>query len=323
LAAVPLPAAVGLGARRRRAPLLRLLGFLLGLLIVTAPVPAGADDRPVRLVTFNLLHGGPWTRFTGDDQHLERRLAMIVEDLRAIDPDVVALQESPVTRRHGDVAARLAQALGLPHVVHARATERVFGPRWLGRLIVGALGFVEGPAILSRFPITASEIHDLPRCQRWLDPRVALRADLATPAGAVAVFSTHTSRDDCQTRRVAELAGAVPGHPAVVMGDLNTGDTAPVLAAFSDHGFVDAFRVANPAAPGPTVWQRIDASAATVQRRVDYVFVRAGGGVAAGPVSGRVVLNTPRPLGDGAVLWPSDHYGVLVEVDLLRPASAR
>src|SRR5688572_25863438 len=42
LAAVPLPAAVGLGARRRRAPLLRLLGFLLGLLIVTAPVLAGA-----------------------------------------------------------------------------------------------------------------------------------------------------------------------------------------------------------------------------------------------------------------------------------------
>ena len=54
MAAVPLPAAVGLGARRRRAPLLRLLGFLLGLLIVTAPVPAGADDRPVRLVVPHL-----------------------------------------------------------------------------------------------------------------------------------------------------------------------------------------------------------------------------------------------------------------------------
>src|SRR6185436_19387893 len=51
VATVPLPAAVGPGARRRRAPLLRLLGFLLGLLIAAAPVPAGADDRPVRLVT--------------------------------------------------------------------------------------------------------------------------------------------------------------------------------------------------------------------------------------------------------------------------------
>ena len=89
-------------------------------------------------------------------------------------------------------------------------------------------------------------------------------------------------------------------------------------AAFLDHGFVDAFRAANPEAPGLTVWQRIDAPAATVQRRVDYVFVRA-----ASPVSGRVVLNTPRPVGAGGVLWPSDHYGVLVEVDLVRRASAR
>jgi endonuclease/exonuclease/phosphatase family metal-dependent hydrolase len=235
----------------------------------------------------------------------------------------VALQESPITRRRGDIAARIGQALGLAHV-HARATERVFPPRLLGRLIVGALGFVEGPAILSRFPITASQVYDLPRCRRWLDPRVALRADLETPGGPLAVFSTHTSRDDCQTRRVAELAEqAAGGRPAVVMGDLNTGETAPVLGAFLTHGFVDGFRIANPTAPGPTVWQRIDAPAPTVVRRVDYVFVRAGDGATASVVSGRVVLNTPRPREDGGVLWPSDHYGVFVEVGLLRRTSAR
>jgi endonuclease/exonuclease/phosphatase family metal-dependent hydrolase len=303
--------------------MLPLLGLLLGVLIAAVPSAATAEDRPLRLVTFNMLHGGPWSGFTGDDLHLERRLAMIVEDLRALDPDVVALQESPVTRRHGDVAARIAQALGLGYV-HARATERVLPPRLLGRLIVGALGFVEGPAILSRFPITATEVHDLPRCRRWLDPRVVLRADIDTPAGPLSVFSTHTSRDDCQTRRVAEVAQQQPrGRAAIVMGDLNTGETAPVLGAFLDHGFVDGFRAANPAAPGLTVWQRIDAPAPTVLRRVDYVFVRAGAGVDATAVSGRVVLNTPRPRQDGGVLWPSDHYGVLVEVDLLRRASAR
>jgi len=79
-------------------------------------------------------------------------------------------------------------------------------------------------------------------------------------------------------RRVAELARGHPGgHPAVVMGDLNTGETAPVLGAFLEHGFVDAFRATNPTAAGPTVWQRIDAPAPTVFRRVDYVFLRAGG----------------------------------------------
>ena len=299
----------------------RLLCLLLVVTAAGPAAPAEAEERPLRLVTFNVLHGGPWSSFTGDDLQLESRLALIIEGLRALDPDVVALQESPITRRRGDVAARIAQALGLVHV-HARATERVFPLRVLGRLIVGALGFVEGPAILSRFPIAATEIYDLPRCQRWFDPRVALRADIRTPAGVVAVFSAHTSRDDCQTRRVAELAGEPNGRPAVVMGDFNTGETAPALAAFRDHGFVDLFRVANPDAPGLTVWQRIEAPSPTVFRRVDYVFVKAGDGREATAVSARLVLNTPGTRDDGGALWPSDHYGVFAEV-ALRPASAR
>jgi endonuclease/exonuclease/phosphatase family metal-dependent hydrolase len=294
---------------------------LLLLMVVVHASPARAEERPLRFVTFNLLHGGPWSSYTGDDLQLESRLAMIIEGLRALDPDVVALQESPVTRRRGDVAARIARALGLEHV-HARATERVFPLRFLGRLIVGALGFVEGPAILSRFPITASHTYDLPRCQRWLDPRVALRADLHTPAGLLTVFSTHTSRDDCQTRRVAELAAAQNAHPAVVMGDLNTTETAPALGAFHDLGFVDLFRSAHPDAPGPTVWQRIDAPAPTVFRRVDYVFLRAGEAREATAVSARLVLNTPQRQHGGGALWPSDHYGVFVELTL-RTASGR
>jgi endonuclease/exonuclease/phosphatase family metal-dependent hydrolase len=184
------------------------------------------------------------------------------------------------------------------------------------------MGFVEGPAILSRFPIAASEIYDLPRCQRWLDPRVAHRADVETPAGPLTVFSTHTSRDDCQTRRVAELAAAPNGRPAVVMGDLNTTETAPALGAFRDHGFLDLFRSAHPNAPGLTVWQRIDAPAPTVFRRVDYVFLRPGEAREATAVSARLVLNTPQRQDDGSTLWPSDHYGVFVEVTL-RAASGR
>lgn len=300
--------------------MLRLGGLLLALM-VAVPAATRADERPLRLVTFNLLHGGPWSSFTGDDQELEFRLAMTIEELRALQPDLVALQESAVTRRRGDVAARIAGALGLVHV-HARATERVVWPRLLGRLIVGALGFVEGPAILSRFAITASEIFDLPRCQRRFDPRVALRAEVQTAAGPLAVFSTHTTRDDCQTRRVAELALAEDGRATIVMGDLNTGETAPALAVFRDHGFVDVYRAANPTAPGLTVWQRIDASVPTVGRRVDYVFLRPGGGLAADVVSSRLVLNTPRRRG-GGVLWPSDHYGVFAEVELVAHQAGR
>lgn len=298
--------------------MLRPLAVLVVAVLLAAwPAVTRAEDRPLRLVTFNMLHGGPWSSFTGDDADLEARLGMTIAALRALDPDVVALQESPVTRRRGDVPAQLARALGLRHV-HAPATERVFPLRLLGSLIVRALGFNEGPAVLSRFPITASAIHDLPRCRRWLDPRVALRVDVQTPSGSLAIFSTHTSRDDCQTRRVAELARAETARPAFVLGDLNTGDGAPALGEFLDHGFVDCFRAANAGEPGLTVWQRIDAPAPTVVRRVDYVFMRAAPPWRARVVASRLVLNEPRRRGD-AVLWPSDHYGVLAEVSLTRP----
>jgi endonuclease/exonuclease/phosphatase family metal-dependent hydrolase len=150
---------------------------------------------------------------------------------------------------------------------------------------------------------------------------VALRADLQAPGGRLTVFSTHTSRDDCQTRRVAELAAAVDGA-VVVMGDLNTPEGAPGLQGFHEGGFLDLFRAANPDAPGPTVWQRIRAAAPTVFRRVDYVWLRPGDGARARVVGSRVVLNTPARHADGGLLWPSDHYGVLAEV-LLSPTTLK
>src|SRR6185295_18406544 len=91
LAAVPLPRPVSL--LRRLHPLLVLV-----LALVAAPAAASAEDRPLRVVTFNVLHGGPWSGLTGRDDHLEARLGLIVAQLRALDPDVVALQESPVSR---------------------------------------------------------------------------------------------------------------------------------------------------------------------------------------------------------------------------------
>ena len=51
-------------------------------------------------------------------------------------------------------------------------------------------------------------------------------------------------------------------------------------------------------------------------RRVDYVFVLPGTTMDAEVRSSRVVLNTPGLLADGATLWPSDHYGVLADLEL-------
>ena len=65
--------------------MLRLTCLLLVSCLVTAPAATAADDRPLRVVTFNLLHGGPWSGLTGDDDDLERRLELMVAQLRALE----------------------------------------------------------------------------------------------------------------------------------------------------------------------------------------------------------------------------------------------
>lgn len=288
-------------------------------LALASPARGGAETpRPLRVVTFNLFHGGPSSGLTGDAGRLDARLDMVVRELAALEPDVIALQEASAGRGRGNVAERLARRLGF-HWIHAPATPRVFSLPLINRLIVWAMNFSEGPAILSRFPIVAHEIHDLPRCEKRLDPRVLLHAELETPWGRIMAYSTHASRDDCQVRRIAELARERRGAlPSLVMGDFNAGEQLPAIQALTNGGgFIDAFRAANPVAPGFTVWQRIEVPDSTVFRRVDYVFVVPGVETRGRVVASRLVLNVPERLAAGAALWPSDHYGVLAEVEIV------
>jgi endonuclease/exonuclease/phosphatase family metal-dependent hydrolase len=297
-----------------------LIALALAAAIAVTPLPAAGDaaEAPLTAVTFNLLHGGATSGLTGDDQDLELRLAMATEELRRLSPDIVALQESSVSRRRGNVAARLAADLGYEYA-HAPATRRVFGIGLLDRLAVWIMNFEEGPAVLSRFPIRRQATYDLPRCVKFFDPRVALRVEVETPAGMLAVISTHTSRDACQTQRIAELANEARGAlPTLVMGDFNHVETSePIQALVRDGGFVDVFRAANPADTGATVWQRVDAPGATASRRVDFVFLVPGTQSTARVRGSRVVINAPRQLADGRTLWPSDHYGVLGELAIV------
>ena len=278
---------------------------------------ASASRAPViRVVTFNLFHGGPLSGLWGDDRQLERRLELAIAELRELAPDVIALQEASVGAGRGNIAARIAKALGHEHVL-ATATPRVFREPVLGRLLTLLMNFTEGSAVVSRFPIVRGDRHDLPRCVRTLDPRIALHAELRTPWGPLHVLSTHTSRDACQVARAGELAAAARGPlPTLLSGDLNHAEDSPPIAALRDAGLVDVFRAANPDASGFTVWQRVESPGPTVFRRVDYILLAPGTKSAGRVVSSRIVLDTPDRRPDGSTLWPSDHYGVLAEIDL-------
>jgi endonuclease/exonuclease/phosphatase family metal-dependent hydrolase len=297
-------------------PCARRVRIIAGLFVLLAIREVHAE--PLRVVTFNLFHGGPTSGLAGDGLRLEERLAMTVDELRRLKPDVIALQEASISLRRGNVAERLGRELGY-YVAHAPASERLFSGSFLGRLGVMLINFNEGPAVLSRWPIVAREIIDLPRCgERFLDPRVLLRVEIEAPGRRLQVYSTHASGYTCEYERiesaVRERRGAVA---AIVMGDLNETEQVPGLARLTTRaGFTDAFRAANPTDPGNTDIQQIGATAATVSRRYDYIFVVPTVHAPGAVLASRVVLNEPRRRADGTTLWPSDHYGVLADIDL-------
>lgn len=299
----------------------RLLTIALLVIVIAGPAAAQAPP-PIRFVTLNVLHGGPLSGWTGRDSHLEARLDLVSKALRALAPDVVALQEASWSTSRGEVAARLARRLGMTHV-YAPASMRLFDTAWINRWAARSLDFSEGPAILSRFPIARSETHRLPQCGRRMEPRVLLFAELETPAGPLPVFSTHTRGNPCHTRAVAALVLERRADlPGVLMGDLNAVESSEAMRALTQEaGFVDAFRARNPDAAGATVWQPVTAPERRAFRRVDYVLVVPGRASPGAVIDSRVVVDAPGQLPDGTTLWPSDHYGVLADLAVVLPAS--
>jgi len=286
----------------------------LAAMLAFSPVTYAAAE-PIRVLTFNLLHGGPVAAVTGDGERLEDRLAIVVAELRRLQPDVIALQEASIGSRRGHVALRLARELGY-HAAHASTTERIFKYALLSRLAVGLIDFSEGPAVLSRWPIVSRDVIQLTRCGRPLDSRLVLGVTLDAPTGLLQIYSTHSSGDACQLSHIEQAARERRAVlPSVLMGDFNASEDVPALASLK-RVFVDAFRTAHPDEPGFTDLQQTNAATATVSQRYDYIFVVPGARGPGAVLTSRVVLNAPRRYADGTMLWPSDHYGVLAELEL-------
>jgi hypothetical protein len=55
---------------------------------------------------------------------------------------------------------------------------------------------------------------------------------------------------------------------------------------------------------------------------VDFIFVVPNGAPAPRVRTSRVVLDRPARRPDGSTLWPSDHYGVLAELEFAGAGTA-
>ena len=193
-------------------------------------VPASRGAHRLRVVNFNVLHGWPGFR------DLEVRVDALTRALRALDADIVTLQEAWRVRGHGDLVVRLAEALGYDHA-YARANGSL-----------SRLGFEEGCAVLSRQPILDAHRLVLGPPRRWWESRIALvvTLDLGTggrPPQEAIVVSTHLTpgRLEVAAEQARSLHARLtePGPLVLVAGDFNAPSTSAAIEVFVRGGWRD------------------------------------------------------------------------------------
>ncbi|MFB9235602.1 endonuclease/exonuclease/phosphatase family protein [Plantactinospora siamensis] len=269
----------------------------------------------LRVLTWNVYHDA------GDP----RRTDLLNRTVRALEPDLVCLQEVCDPRRGGQLVALLA-GTGLRHTTHQTG---VLGDPPPGTERYG------GTAVATRWPHRVVEVREEhPAGAHWWTLAVAVDV----PAGRLLLVAPTTpwqpeaaAARERQAEQITEIDQRHRGRlPTIVAGDLNArpGEAgirrlcgSPALAG-SGAGFQDAWAVAG-RGPGHT-WSARNPTAAAEMRqtigrpvrwRIDYVLV---GRLPAPRPDGGPRIVAARLVGDRAVegVWLSDHFGLLADLDL-------
>ena len=188
------------------------------------------SGRSVRVLNMNVLHGYP--DFNDHEARYGRTLAAF-QDLK---PDVLVLQEVWSTREYGDLAHRLADDLDM-NVAYAKANGSL-----------RFLGFEEGSAVLSRYPIESAERMVLePRVPVW-ETRIAVvvRLNIGGPS-PLTVVSMHLSDKNLEIAReqAQYLAARVQDADIIAGGELTydgpsyVADNTGALRVFRQDGWRD------------------------------------------------------------------------------------
>jgi len=240
-------------------------------------------------------------------------MPLVIEGLRAVAADVVALQEvREIPGKVPNMARTIAEALGLEHRF-APAME------WGGG--------VEGVAILTRAPLEDVVVRELPFASETLR-RVVLAGRVRTAEGTVRVATTHLAyrledgaEREAQAVAIDALLSERSAEVRVLLGDLNATPDSDEVRWLSGLATVRGRRTFYQDAwplfhdgPGHT-WAKENAFTAEMHwlrpgRRIDYVFVSAEERDGRGEVLG-CDLSLDRAT-DG--VWPSDHYALVADV---------
>ena len=164
---------------------------------MTQPAPLA-----LRVVTYN-VH-----RCRGlDGRTRPERIAAV---LRAVDADVIAMQEVVGSGPHGGG--------------HAEALGAALGMGWVMTEARQLRGHQFGNAVLSRFPITHHVEHDI--SWKTCEPRRVQRVDVAVPGQTLHVYNVHMGTALLERRHQAQRLASIVldrhvNGPKLVVGDFN------------------------------------------------------------------------------------------------------
>jgi len=266
-------------------------------------------------VTLNIWNRfGPW----------EERLPRIREGLRALNADIIGLQEVLAMQAGIDQNELVTNQLATSHFAWGQHSKN---PNPVGN------------SILSRWPIKETASFDLDD-GGTNEQRVLVYALLDKPHGDIPVFCTHLNwrldQGHVRVLQVKEVAAIVDikapknGFPPILMGDFNAepdSDEMRYLRGLTGLGgkcvhYTDCFG-ATRGSPGSSASGPDDRDGYTFSRdnpfalvchepnrRIDYIFVRGPDDRGRGePLASRVCMNE---MVNG--MHPSDHNGVWAKI---------
>jgi endonuclease/exonuclease/phosphatase family metal-dependent hydrolase len=283
----------------------------------------------LRVVTLN---------FWGTEPPLGRRIALAVRQLRALDVDVVCMQEvRPFDGLSGPTTAEaIATELGM-------AAHYAVGVEWKDGDHAKLPAGQEGLAILAK-KIVDAKVLPLPE-PRVADARILLSAQVATDGGPIWVHTTHLHYrlDDGVARehQVLAIDEAIRNFgrgntdsPQILAGDMNAvpdSDEMRFLRGLTTLGgrrthWQDAWlRLHREPIPGEGPAQGITWSSENaltralrsldIDRRIDYIYVTSRKKDGRATVHDCRVVLTDREGPDD--ICASDHYGVLADVQVV------
>jgi len=229
------------------------------------------------------------------------RAPLLVEQLTALQPDIIGLQEIRRPRGQGRWLLReVNRKLRDDGPRYTMASAWKSGPRRVW----------EGLAVMTRLPVV-----DTARLDLGGGSRVAQRVRVELPGGQrLAFYNTHlhhAAEDDVlrrqQTERILAWIDTTPDEPIVLVGDFNSEPETDVVHLLTER-FQSAYRVANGAEPDLTAPTPLNMTEASRLATIDYIFVDPRLTVEA------AWLTFTQPDPNDRRLYPSDHYGVAARI---------